>query len=439
MKRKTALLLAITCLLTGAVPACKSGGETPSPPESSDTGETSQQSEVSVINVAVDIGALGNDWVIQTLQSIPGYGTEFIALTETIPNSGQERDNTLTRLKTEIMAGKGPDVFLLCNENRSDIEYLLPFPQKAMKNHLLLPLDSYIENAEYMEWDKLLTVVMEAGHNEEGQQILPLTFTFKVSGVNTEYYTMDADMPMTWEESLACDDAWVRYSAGLGSLSDTYGDFINLTDDTLRISEEDIVTWYRQRKEIQDAVKKGDYPEFTEYSDSFNYYVSKGINDEKFETAMNIGSFNMNWEHDPLGGEENYWLAPIYNTAGGITATIDTFTAINRNTENPDLSFRILDYLLAYNTQRGYLYGNLYGMPVHMDVGMDGSRGPGWSMNDWNREQYLALREQINAVKFCTPVDGELEKIFSDYEATGNLEGSVHKHYVTALMMLAES
>lgn len=435
MKRIFAILLAFICLLT----ACKSSGEHSSSPESYETGETSQQNEVPIINVEVDIGALGNDRVFQTLQSIPGYGTEFVALTETIPSGGQDRNTLLTRVKTEIMAGKGPDVFLLCNENRSDIEYLFPFPQKAMKNHLLLPLDDYIENAEYMEWDKLLPIVMDAGRNEEGQQILPLTFTFGVHGVNTEYHTMKADMPMTWDESLACVDAWVRYSAGLGSLSDTYGDFINLFDDTIRVSEEDIVTWYRQRKEIQDAVNKGDYPEFTEYSDSFGFHVSKGINDENFEIVMNIGTFTMNFEHDPLGGEENYWLAPIYNTDAGITATIDTFAAINRNTEHPGLSFHILDYLLAYNTQRGPLYGNLYGMPVHMDVGIDGDRGPGWSMNDWNRDQYLGLRDQINAVKFRTPVDNELEGIFSDYEVTGDLEGSVHKHYITALMMLAES
>lgn len=435
MKRILAILSALICLLT----ACKSGGEPSSPPETSETGGTSQQSEVPIINVEVDIGALGNDWVFQTLQSIPGYGTDFVALTETVPSGGQDRDMLLTRVKTEIMAGKGPDVFLLCNDDRGGTEYLFPFPQKAMKNHLLLTLDDYIENAEYMEWDKLLPVVMEAGRNGEGQQILPMTFTFWVRGVNTEYYTMDADMSMTWEESLACDDKWVRYIAGSGSLSDTYGDYISLEDDTLRVSEEDIATWYRQGEEIQNSVKNGDYPEFTEYSDSFGYHVSKGINDEKFETAMNIGSFNMNWEHDPLGGEENYWLAPVYNTDGGITATIDTFAAVNRNTEHPDLSFRILDYLLAYSTQRGSLYGNLYGMPVHMDVGTDGDRGPGWSMNDWNRDQYLGLRDRINAVKFRTPADSELEGIFADYETTGDLEGSVHKHYMTALMMLAES
>ena len=432
MKRKLAILLALICLL----PACKSGVEAP---DSSNTGEAPGQKEVPVINVEVDINALGKDWVFQTLQSIPGFGTEFTVLTETVPGGGQDRDMLLTRVKTEIMAGKGPDVFLLSNEDRGDIEYLFPFPQKAMKNHLLLPLDSYIEDAEYMEWDKLLPVVMEAGRNEEGQQILPLTFTFKVNGVNTEYYTMDADMPMTWEESLACDDKWVRYNAGLGSLSDNFGDYISLEDDTMRISEEDIVDWYRKRKEVDLAARRGEFPEFTEYSDSFGYHVPKGINDEKFETAMNIGSFAMNFDHDPLGGEENYWLAPAYNTDGGITATIDTFTAINRNTEHPDLSFRVLDYLLAYNTQRGPLYTNLYGMPVHMDVGIDGDCGPGWSMNDWNRDQYLGLRDQINAARFRTPVDGEMEEIFADYEAAGDLEGSVHKHYVTALMMLAES
>ena len=48
-----------------------------------------------------------------------------------------------------------------------------------MKNHLSLPLDNYIENAKYMGWDKFLPVVMDAGRNDEGQQIIPLCCFFE--------------------------------------------------------------------------------------------------------------------------------------------------------------------------------------------------------------------------------------------------------------------
>lgn len=80
-------------------------------------------------------------------------GPENIKL-EFPPKCGDERDAYMTALRTEIMAGKGPDVFValsgygnhwddpslsrLCREDA-----LFRFPKQAMERNIFLPLDEY--------------------------------------------------------------------------------------------------------------------------------------------------------------------------------------------------------------------------------------------------------------------------------------------------------
>lgn len=95
--------------------------------------------------------------VSDLLNSTPGYGEEFMIATETLPDfwtNDEQRQAALTQLKTEILAGK----------------------------------------------------------NDEGQQILPLTFGFDVMGFSKEKFTLEAELPMTSDEMLESSDPMVRYT-----------------------------------------------------------------------------------------------------------------------------------------------------------------------------------------------------------------------------------
>ena len=79
-------------------------------------------------------------------------GPEDIEL-ELAPKCGNERDIFLTALRTEMMSGKGPDLFITLSgygnhwDDPSLTEMcrtysLFQFPQQAMKRNMFLPLDS---------------------------------------------------------------------------------------------------------------------------------------------------------------------------------------------------------------------------------------------------------------------------------------------------------
>lgn len=455
MKKKLLILLALVCLLTAVLPGCKSGGEpAPSEPESSEVS-SEQPAEIPTVNILVDLvnSRPSSNSLTNLLYSIKGCGTEFNVLTETTPYDTQERDAMLTRVKTEIMAGKGPDIFLC--ENPASAEGgqgLFPFPQKTMKNHLLLPLDSYIENTEYMEMDKLLPVVMEAGRNEEGQQILPMSFSFSITAYNREQFTLTEELPVTWDEAVTSEDPMVRFAATAGHYRDisgamyatysglyrdTFAEIADEENDRMLVTEEEIARRMGQLWELDSETDNGMFPEFTELNEELGRYTNK---DRSVVTTLELGSTMLDLQYDNcLGGQTEYWLVPRYNTEGGITANVESFAAINRNTKHPEESFRVLDMLLSYNGQKSGFAGLQMGMPVHMDVGMDGQNGPNWSMNDWNAGQYQSLLGQINSVRFTTPVEQEFSGIYPDYSDGRDWSDIVHRHYMKMQMMLAES
>ncbi|MBP3704835.1 MAG: hypothetical protein J6I98_04790 [Clostridia bacterium] len=124
---------------------------------------------------------------------------------DVLPASGPERANALKRLRTEIMAGEGPDVFImLCAGGFNSGEAFFQVPEKAMKNGLFLPLYEYLENAQFMEWDKQTAVIMAVGRDEYGQQLLPMAYTLPLTYYRaSDIESVKPGAETTWDDMLA--------------------------------------------------------------------------------------------------------------------------------------------------------------------------------------------------------------------------------------------
>lgn len=110
------------------------------------------------------------------------------------------------------MSGGGPDVFITqCVGDFSNTQIgnpIFAMPEKAMELGLFLPLDEYIENAKYSEWDKFTKSVMDSGKNEEGQQLIPLTYTLPSALYRKSDFVYTPDYDMTREEMLASEEVY---------------------------------------------------------------------------------------------------------------------------------------------------------------------------------------------------------------------------------------
>lgn len=129
----------------------------------------------------------------------PGFSVEI----EKLPTEPTERELKLKQLRTAIMSGKGPDVFLLpsCNANewgttswfRSEprtaqevLEPLFADPVLSMRNGLFYDIAPFYDADDNLGKDALEPTVMEAGTLNGGRYLLPLRYDFPVLFADVE-------------------------------------------------------------------------------------------------------------------------------------------------------------------------------------------------------------------------------------------------------------
>lgn len=445
MKKKLAILLTLICLLT--LPGCRRAGQDASSgkKEPMTAEQMEEKLEMTTLRVLMDLqkSDVDSGQLTEALAGLPGYGTDFTIYVDFVPDGGADRSSMMTQIKTEILAGKGPDLFL-CDQNMSavtgvsyrvggdtpTVEPFFTFPEKAMKNHLFLPLDEYIEKAEHMEWDKLLPIVMEAGKNEEGQQIIPLAYSFPVTAVEKDKYGLGGvQYPKTRMEQAKSGNAAIR-AANSARLPNYIGRVMEPGADEPRFTEEELVEYMEADREMS-KMASADYDILREDETAFKGgFFRTTIGFDPDETPLRMG----------LDSPE-YSIIPARNVNGGVTADVTAFAAINRNAKYPDLAFKVIDYLMrTRNQQKSGFYSErlMLGMPVHMDVGQkEFPMDDGWYMNEANFKEFCAARDEITEARFPGPVDDAVQGIF--WETPEELEKSVHEQYMLIKMLLAES
>ncbi|MBQ2668325.1 MAG: hypothetical protein IJF56_06850 [Clostridia bacterium] len=361
---------------------------------------------------------------------------------ENIPINGIEREAALERIRTEIMSGKGPDIFLLaCNAKNSYIESLFTMPEKAMELSLFLTLDDYMEsNSYFAEWDRMNSAVLKAGRTQEGQQIIPLCYTLPVAIYRKEEVTHTPSRENTWmdmleseDEALAAAAVWTDntnyLSEGMPFMTSRapmtefiLGAIADYEEEELLFTEEELNQRLHEICMLADRYTAGD---FDLAPDHFVEFIG-----QKFDEKDQILPFDV---RNGLNKRNKYELIPLYSDDGGVTAEITVYAAINRNTRRPDDAFRVLDYLASYEAQRReliyqfiYECGNRSSIPMYTDLMSESQRvyrsNPlvDFSMKDWcligeNYQELCSVREQITHVRFCDALNMELDKLYWDY------------------------
>lgn len=451
MKKFVALLLAVLLL---ALPGCKSNQEdAPSGPETTEPLRVFIDVEFGS-NVFISLREYLNKYEETVLaggkkqrnsfeNTIKNLGGPEDIEIEIPPKHGQERELYLTALRTEMMAGKGPDVFVTLSgfgshpfEDSTDFcfeESLFKFPQQAMERNMFLPLDEYIENAQFMEWDKLTPVVMEAGKNEHGQLLLPMTYTINLSVFKSEDIEYRQEDPgLTRKDMLAGPlelvSTAVNISESMQSLA--LAPLADYKNDKLAVSEEELLEYITSRDDARKSLEGLDIP------DSSYTYLNPDM-----------------WFDEEYGHSSELALIPSFSRTGGYNAMITSFAAINANTKRPDDAFFVVDYILSQDAQQSPLYAHmLAGNAVPTMEGLMSGRGNGvYDVNSINGShvtmsknlyrEFEKLRDGISGADFYTVLDKELYDLTSELyqEPDKPVDKAVHDAYMRMNMMLAES
>ena len=397
------------------------------------------------------------------------------------------RSAALQRIRTEIMAGKGPDIFI-CNSFSAggfpgeelysmDGGRLFPYVEKSRDEGIFLPLDEMLDDLTLTDVNDWIPQLMEGGKNKDGEQVI-IPLSFNVPGVifsgdsSTNFY--GENLPevnfegTSWDDVLRGDDPilselsvcamnYYRFNedrtrtgahpSGLYCLMPQTADFEN---ETPAFSEEEL---FELVKDSMAGYRSAMDREPAQYSSSllFNPYNLIGFN------ALFL----------PDHGRKPYALVPMRNLEGGTTASVTHYCAVNANTRKKDKVAKVLDAFLAKDYQKGAsLYGFFNGMPNSRTLMSPGNKYLK-SESEFDAQkfaQWQRIYEDINIVRFPNALDAELDAMMMDIEdsmytyrhpASGNimrdgqfLQGSlsdeelkeiVSKHYKEMQKLMDES
>lgn len=334
----------------------------------------------------------------------------------------EERAAEIAAMRTEIMAGGGPDVFLLpCTppgwrekkerwytettilEQFDPEQALFINPTAAMNANYFLPLDPYLTEAKFFNPALVNQTVLAAGKTEDGQIILPLAFTFPTANLVKDVLDFPNELPTTWEEAVTKEEG-IRNAYGFAAweqFSDIFGSLADYSTEELSFSREELLQKVRMAVKMQNAeliscetdtekmtrpYKKAIRevpvvkltPNFNTDPfppDSFCGFLSIEHLDFRWLSRWEENRYDCRWKKS--AGTQ--MILPIRNKEGGVTAGITAYACINRNTKRPEDAFRVLDFLYNDDVQRHWtipheydpeqdycpwIYEHTYGLPM---------------------------------------------------------------------------
>lgn len=182
-KTRTAILC--VCTLTAGLWGC---------------GTEEKSEEEKILRVVTD-GRLYTD-VEFAARFLEGVDSGIEVRIQRLSDDKAEREIEIQKLRTEIMAGKGPDVYLIDGGEEYGEEFLplLENPYQTMQSGALAPLDALMEEDSYWEDDTYSDVILKAGQYDGHQYILPMSVSYYVLPRETDMEEMTEDTLGEWLE-----------------------------------------------------------------------------------------------------------------------------------------------------------------------------------------------------------------------------------------------
>lgn len=343
--KKLALLLTVCLLAWSAFAGCQTQ-DTPQPPEpsGSEASASSTAQEGDPVVLCIEDSFEQDAYELENYLKATGVETEYEFLV--LPNNTEDRETELTRLRTEIMAGEGPDAFILdatvpgtVTDSGEPLEALFPNVEKSMYSHLFLDLEDMAQSSEIIDLESCNQTVMDVGVTGEGRFLLPLTYTFSGLILDPSILNDPAYVFTSLDELLQSDEeafkgimAWGTFRLFpdcLGLLADYTGQNLLVTQDSL-----------------QQVIEQADA--FSAFQDEA-YSQSPAL----YQGGRTIGANHLM----SLAREETeYAVLPIPNPQGGVTAAVTFYAAINANAAYPQEAFDFIELLYSEElfTEQGF-------------------------------------------------------------------------------------
>ena len=143
---------------------------------------------------------------------------------QTLSEEPETRETQIQKLRTQIVAGKGYDVYILNNLRYGSGEPLdeLPLfdnPYKTMQSGVFSPLNDNMNQDSYWKGTSYFDPLLKAGQYEGKQYILPLSFESELFLSNTEGQKSEWENALEWLNTPTARKIWIYGDDGAASFT----------------------------------------------------------------------------------------------------------------------------------------------------------------------------------------------------------------------------
>ena len=298
---------------------------------------------------------------------------------ERLPKDTESREVRLQQLRTEIMAGKGPDIFLLpTNTNEVtarepdvfDLEPLFPDVNQAMHNGLFLDISEMYDADTELDKEGLLTAVMDAGVVGDARYTLPLNFDIPIVYLDIERLAEGGIDPSIYQQGIVdsmddiagCGIDW--FAASMDDLQLGYHIFnyfpelIDYENQEVLVTREELLVFLRSYcacKEVQGTVRAQEPKAFEDMiwrtfeEDRDRFWALR----ENVQNGAAIGGMSDLISNVLVSQNKDVdvEMLPLAAADGSVIADVTFFGAIGASCENPELAYELLRPMLMEDAQ----------------------------------------------------------------------------------------
>lgn len=327
---------------------------------------------------------------------------------ELLPSEEQERSVRLEQIRTEILAGNGPDAYLM--EARGDKKQpLFADVTQSMYNGLFFDISEFYNTDTMLKTDSLNLAVMEAGTLEEARYVLPLWFNYPVFYVDATKWEAALLNDMIFEEGILCvmdavneleDNGWAcgtdlnNYLYGFNM----YSELMDYKSASVKVNADAVASYLKRYQVLRELI--GDtYSHRTSIGASA--YVALGEYWGNLGFPMYCGSISdcigITATSKSEGKAVNMY--PVRGVNGKLVADIIAWGAVGAGSNYPELAYEFIRQFLTEEFQWGsYLEdtgNNLWVLENALPV-----RTVGATQGIWEKyKEYLANIEYVGSGK----------------------------------------
>mgnify|MGYP001085192473 CR=1 FL=1 len=251
----------------------------------------------------------------------------------------QEDEAKLKQMKTDIMSGKGPDLFILQarGAEADDKNFLFPNVSKAIESGVFCSLDDFLKKDKNWEAINIPEAILKAGTYNGRQYILPITIDLPMF-VQEETDKVDVSEEKTLMDCMKV----IQESGNKKALNEIDSYYL-----TSRLQLMESALDYEEQEVLFD---KGKYVELANCLTSISLQIAEQQGNESSELSQHSGtSFFVNSSFE----EENLDYQVLPTAMGKRTACVQSYGAVSSNAKEKETSYDFLRFFLDTERQGG--------------------------------------------------------------------------------------